>query len=53
MGYCHWCKEDKPVRHVWMNTICQECEVIERQAGRSLITTSPVKDAYWVIKEVE
>ena len=46
---CRWCKKNYLTRKVWENYICAECEKIERENGRSLIPTSPVRSSYFLI----
>jgi len=48
---CNWCNESHFVREVGPNYICPECESAERAAGRPLIFTSPVRNAYFEITE--
>lgn len=48
---CNWCEKSYSVREVGPNYICYDCEKKERGAGNSIIFTSPVKNAYWSIKE--
>lgn len=48
---CNWCNECEIVRECGPNYICCDCEKKEREAGRPLVFTSPVKDAYFLIEE--
>ncbi len=47
---CGWCKLSSFVREVGPNYICYDCEVKERQAGRPLVFTAPVSDAYFKLE---
>jgi hypothetical protein len=44
---CNWCDVSYDVREVGPNYICADCEKEERKAGRFLVFTSPVRDAYF------
>jgi hypothetical protein len=44
---CSWCNDCSWVREVGPNYICQTCEQKERSAGRPLVFSAPVRDAYW------
>lgn len=47
ISYCGWCGKENPVRDVCGNLICEKCEKKERKAGRPIVFSTPVKDAYW------
>lgn len=49
---CNWCEVSHYVREVGPNYICPECEIKERAAGRPLVFTSPVRDAFFKIEEM-
>lgn len=49
---CSWCGGAVPVREVGLNYICYSCEKAEREAGRPVIFTLPVRDAYFKIIDV-
>jgi len=46
---CSWCKECMYVREVGPNYICPNCEKVELEAGRPLVFTSPVSNAYFEV----
>jgi len=50
---CNWCKDSEIVRECGPNYICQQCEIKERNAGRPLVFTSPVRNTYFLIEELK
>lgn len=50
---CNWCNKSDIVRECGPNYICYDCEMQEREAGRPLVFTSPVRNAYFLIEETK
>lgn len=48
---CTWCNLSQMVREVGPNYICYDCEKKEREAGREIIFTSPIKDTFFVLTQ--